>query len=86
VDSTAHALKFAGFQDLYFENNMPADFEVVPDPALVNAPIYLHPRELDQVPAPGRPLTGQAFDRFVQAVTQAIADDLNLKKTPPHNP
>ena len=86
VDSTAHALKFAGFQDLYFENRMPADFEVVPDPALINAPVYMHPQGLDQVPAPGKPLTGKAFDRFVQAVTQAIADDLNLKRTPPHNP
>jgi threonine synthase len=86
VDSTAHALKFAGFQDLYFENRMPADFEVVPDPALINAPVYLQPQGLDQVPAPGKPLTGQAFDRFVQAVTQAIADDLKLKKSPPHNP
>jgi hypothetical protein len=36
---------------------------------------------LDQVPAPGQPLTGRAFDRFVQTVTQAIADDLKLKKT-----
>jgi threonine synthase len=86
VDSTAHALKFAGFQDLYFENRMPADFEVVPEPSLINAPVYMHPQGLEQVPAPGRPLTGQAFDRFVQAVTQAIADDLNLKKTPTHNP
>jgi threonine synthase len=82
VDSTAHALKFAGFQDLYFENRMPADFEVVPDPTLINAPVYMHPKGLDQVPAPGRPLTGEAFDRFVQAMTQAIADDLKLNKTP----
>jgi threonine synthase len=82
VDSTAHALKFAGFQDLYFEDCMPADFEIIPDPALINAPVYMQPQGLDQVPAPGRPLTGQAFDRFVQAMTQAIADDLNLKKTP----
>ena len=82
VDSTAHALKFAGFQDLYFENRMPADFEVVPDPGLINAPVYMHPEGLAEVPAPGRPLTGEALRRFVQAVTQAIADDLKLKKVP----
>ncbi len=81
VDSTAHALKFTGFQDLYFAGNMPADFEVVPDPALINAPVYMHPEGLDQVPAPGKPLTGQAFERFVQMVTQAIADNLKLEKT-----
>ena len=82
VDSTAHALKFAGFQDLYFENRMPADFEVVPDPGLINAPVYMHPEGLAEVPAPGRPLTGEALRRFVQAVTKAIADDLKLKKVP----
>jgi len=83
VDSTAHALKFAGFQDLYFASNMPADFEIVSDPALINAPVYMHPDGLDQVPAPGKPLTGEAFDRFVQMMTQAIADDLKLEKTTP---
>ena len=81
VDSTAHALKFAGFQDLYFADRMPADFEVVSDPALINAPVYMHPEGLDQVPAPGKPLTGRAFEHFVQKVTQAIAEDLKLTKT-----
>ena len=78
VDSTAHALKFSGFQDMYFENAMPPEFEVTPDPRLINAPVYLHPDHLDQFPAPGRPLAGPAFDLFVKAVTEAIADDLNL--------
>ncbi len=81
VDSTAHALKFAGFQDLYFAQNLPADFEVISDPALINAPVYMHPEGLEHVPAPGKPLTGQAFDRFVEAMTRAIAEDLKLKKT-----
>jgi threonine synthase len=42
VDSTAHALKFAGFQDLYFSGTMPDEFNVVPDPCMVKAPIYMH--------------------------------------------
>jgi threonine synthase len=78
VDSTAHALKFAGFQDLYFSDNMPEEFNVVPDPKLMNAPIFIHPKGLSEVPAPGKPLEGKAFDRYVEMVTQAIADNLNL--------
>jgi len=78
IDSTAHALKFAGFQDLYFTGRMPSEFEVVSDPKLMNAPIYMHPQGLEEVPAPGAPLTGAAFDRFVQMVARAIADHLNL--------
>jgi len=80
IDSTAHALKFAGFQDLYFSNRFPAEFEVTPQSALMNAPIYIHPGDLSQVPAPGRPLSGEAFDRFVQAVSRDIARDLKLVK------
>jgi threonine synthase len=80
IDSTAHAMKFAGFQDLYFSNQFPNEYGVAPDPALVNVPVYMHPRTLEQVPAPGRPLTGDAFDRFVKEMTRAIADDLKLVK------
>ena len=83
VDSTAHALKFAGFQDLYFADNVPEEFNVVPDPTLMNTPIFMHPKGLEEVPAPGKPLTGEAFDRFVKVVTQAIADDLKLKPNSP---
>jgi threonine synthase len=77
IDSTAHALKFAGFQDLYFSNQLPAEYDVAPQPALMNAPIYIHPN-VAQVPAPGRPLSGEALDDFVQAVSRDIALDLKL--------
>lgn len=81
VDSTAHALKFSGFQELYFEKRLPEAFEVASDPELVNAPLYVHPEDLQRVPAPGKPLNKQDFDRFVRSVSKAIADDLGLKST-----
>jgi threonine synthase len=80
VDSTAHTLKFAGFQDLYFSGEMPEEFNVVPDPCLINTPVYMHPEGLEEIPAPGKPLTGEAFDRFVQRVTRDVADNLNLTR------
>ena len=79
IDSTAHALKFSGFQDLYFANRFPAEFEVAPNPALMNAPIFMHPPGLDKIPAPGKPLSNEDFDHFVRKVTDAIAADLNLQ-------
>ena len=78
IDSTAHALKFAGFQDLYFTNRFPAEFEVVPDSNLINAPVYMRPPGLDKIPAPGKPLDGADFEQFVRTVADAIAADLNL--------
>ena len=80
VDSTAHALKFSGFQDMYFRNRFPDGFAVTPDPELVNQPHYIHPKHLKQVPAPGKPLDPDALATFVAAVSQQIAANLGLKK------
>ena len=80
VDSTAHALKFSGFQDMYFQNSFPDEFAVSPDPALVNQPRYIHPKHLKQVPAPGKPLDPEAMTTFVNAISKHIAADLGLKK------
>ena len=38
LDATAHALKFAGFQDLYFQDGFGPEFEITPDRKLANAP------------------------------------------------
>ena len=43
LDATAHALKFAGFQEMYFSNTFPPDYGVRPDSALANAPELLLP-------------------------------------------
>jgi threonine synthase len=80
LDSTAHALKFSGFTDMYFQSTFPAAYEITSDPKLVNAPKLIYPEDLDAVPAPGKPLTGEAFDRFVHRVTEEIASLLNLKR------
>lgn len=82
VDSTAHAIKFSGFQEQYFEKSLPAEFNISPDPALVNAPVYVHPADLAKVPAPGKPLHDKDFDRFVEQTSKEIARRLNLKEVP----
>lgn len=38
LDSTAHQLKFVGFQDMYYQNNFPAEYEVTPDSSRANKP------------------------------------------------
>jgi threonine synthase len=80
IDSTAHALKFAGFQEMYFENSFPAEFNISSDPAFINAPVFVLPQDLDKVPAPGKPLTEDDFKQFVTRVSEEIAKKLNLKK------
>jgi threonine synthase len=80
IKSTAHALKFAGFQEMYFEQQFPPEFNIKADPDLINAPVYVQPKDLEHLPAPGRPLTGKAFHLFVRRVSEEIAGLLELKK------
>lgn len=80
LDSTAHALKFSGFQEMYFESSFPAEFGIEPDAALINAPTLVRPAHLQRLPAPGKPLGGEDFARFVAAVSREIAEALDLEE------
>ena len=52
LDSTAHALKFAGFQNMYFEDAFPAEYGVKARPELVNHPkLLLTAEEREAMPA-----------------------------------
>ena len=79
LNSTAHALKFAGFQDLYFQDQFPPEFQVKPKAALQNAPLLVSPKDIDRLPEAGKPLEGDDFKRFVDRVAQDIALALRLK-------
>ena len=79
LDSTAHALKFSGFQEMYFARQFPAEYRISPKPELVNAPVHVRPENLDRVPAPGHPLEGKEFVRFVNAMAGEIARRLDLR-------
>ena len=80
IKSTAHALKFAGFQEMYFEKQFPPEFNIKPDSDLINVPVYIHPKDLERIPEPGKPLKGKDFKTFVRRVSDEIADLLDLKK------
>jgi threonine synthase len=47
VDSTSHQLKFSGFQQHYFEDTFPADYEITPRAALRNMPVRLEAKAAD---------------------------------------
>eukprot|EP01022_Parablepharisma_sp_SALTPOND_P021416 TRINITY_DN4217_c0_g1_i2.p2 TRINITY_DN4217_c0_g1~~TRINITY_DN4217_c0_g1_i2.p2 ORF type:complete len:502 (+),score=207.76 TRINITY_DN4217_c0_g1_i2:519-2024(+) len=79
-DATAHHLKFAGFQQMYFENSFPPDYGVQPRPELVNLPAEVAALAEEELPAPGRPLQGEAFDKFVQATAAEVAKRLGLER------
>ncbi len=47
LDATAHHLKFVGFQEMYFEDRFPPEFEVTPKPEYQNRPQLLTPTTED---------------------------------------
>lgn len=73
LDSTAHMLKFITFQDMYFQNTFPPDFQVIPKGELRNLPIQVGSDEFS---------TGPKDDNLTEFVTQIgekIASILELK-------
>ncbi|MBW1890533.1 MAG: threonine synthase [Deltaproteobacteria bacterium] len=83
IDATAHALKFSGFQDMYFEDRFPEEFDIIPKASLMNAPVLIRPADLEKVPAPGKPLSSDDFELFVKRVSAEIAEALSLRKINP---
>ncbi|MFV0423071.1 threonine synthase [Oleidesulfovibrio sp.] len=71
LDATAHALKFSGFQDMYFSGSLPEEYGVTPDASLANAPELLidSRRKAELSPAD-----------FTLAASKAVADRLGLKQ------
>lgn len=65
LDATAHALKFSGFQDMYFQNSFGPEYEIAPDERLSNAPrLVIGQEEKDRLSEDG--FTAQAAQNVVQ--------------------
>ncbi len=69
LDSTAHQLKFSGFQNMYFDNTFPPEYGVTPDSSLANRPELLLPVSERE----GRPV-----DEFARIGAKAVAERLHL--------
>ncbi|WP_041720628.1 threonine synthase [Pseudodesulfovibrio piezophilus] len=71
LDSTAHQLKFVDFQNMYFDNTFPPEFEVSPDTSLANRPeLVISPEEKATLSA----------DEYTRTTADTIVAKLGLKK------
>jgi len=80
IDSTAHALKFSGFQDMYFAGTLPPEYKVIPKPELVNKPSLIRAAGVPRFPTHQQPLAGEDLDLFVKKTAETIADRIGLAK------
>jgi threonine synthase len=79
LDSTAHAIKFSEFQDLYFKSQIPEDYKIDPDPGNINLPSLILPDDHSMVPSQKKRLGEKDFQKFVKNISDKIAERLNLK-------
>ena len=70
LDATAHALKFADFQNMYFDNAFSPEYEVAPKPELINHPELVISEEQRRAAGEGG---------FARAAAMAVAGRLGLK-------
>jgi threonine synthase len=76
VDATAHHLKFIGFQQMYFDNSFPPEFEVTPKPEYQNHPQLLTPAALPT----HSPWSPEEVQEFTRDMVGQVAAALGLKK------
>lgn len=71
LDSTAHSLKFSGFQDKYFNDSFEREYEVTPKKELANRPELLLENSRSD---------GISEKEFARLAADTVAKKLNLKK------
>lgn len=79
LDATAHALKFATFQEKYFNDSFEREYEVKPRKELQNHPILVAPPDGVPGPKPGTTLSPDEFKAFLEYTAKAVAEVLELK-------
>ncbi|MCK5542709.1 MAG: threonine synthase [Desulfobacterales bacterium] len=79
VDATAHALKFSNFQNLYFEQKLPKEYNIKHNLDFINLPSLIMPDNGMPVPSQENRLNPDEFKVFVDDISQKIAKKLNLK-------
>ncbi len=71
LDSTAHIIKFSGFQEMYLENNFPQEYNVQPQKNLANtAELLISEKEKESL----------SSKEFIQKACNAIVERLHLSK------
>lgn len=80
LDATAHAIKFSGFQDRYFQENLFEEYGISSQSNLINQPMLVQPKDPQRVPAQGAPLSDEAFNGFARDICDKIADTLALSR------
>ncbi len=79
LDSTAHAIKFSEFQDMYFKSAIPKDYNIHSDVTNINLPSLILPDDPDLIPSQKKRLEEKNLQKFISNISNKIAERLDLK-------
>ena len=78
LNATAHSLKFAGFQEMYFQGTFPPDFGVRPKKGLQNDPVSAGLNKRDPFSDPRKLITQKEYNVFIEKTALKIMDLLGM--------
>ena len=78
LDSTAHALKFSEFQDLYFKEKIQKSYKIKPNSDNINLPCLILPDDKKLILSQKKRLNEKDFKAFVSDISGKIASKMNL--------
>ena len=70
IDSTAHALKFSNFTNMYFENSIPYEYNITQNKKFINYPSLITPENQKE----------KIDTANIKNISSKIAANLGLKK------
>ncbi len=76
LDSTAHMLKFIGFQEMYFNDSFPEEFNIKAKEELINTPILVRPKSYIHKE---KVSDSDQYNSFIDSICEQIANLLDLK-------
>ena len=78
VNATAHSLKFAGFQDMYFNNSFSPDFGIKPKKELQNYPLSVTLKKGGVFSDPKKLKSPKDYQKFVEKTALKVAELLGI--------
>jgi threonine synthase len=78
LNATAHAIKFSGFQEMYFQNAFPPEFGIRPKKGLQNQPVSAELNKDSTLPAINKSLTKKEYKVFVEKTALKITKLLGM--------
>ncbi|MGC1403909.1 MAG: pyridoxal-phosphate dependent enzyme, partial [Thermodesulfobacteriota bacterium] len=78
VNATAHSLKFAGFQEMYFNNTFSPDFGIKPRKELQNYPISVSLKKGGAFSDPKKLESPKDYQKFVEKTALKVAELLGM--------